>query len=369
MSSLRKGRKLLVVIFAFALLAAACGDDNNSGDEGSGTTATPDTAADVPEGGTVTYASDQEPTGWNVQHGERQPRRPELHDDPRLPAGLRHHAGLRGRDEQGPAHERRADQRRSADDRVQDQPGRGLVGRHADQRRGLHLQLEAPERQGRRRRRRERSRGRRARRRHDPRRRLHHRLREHQVGRGRRQVDVTVTFEDPLRGLEGPVRQHHAGAHPEGRRGLERRASTRRTSRSWSGGPFKFTDYEPEKSVTMVPNDKFWGEKPHIDKLVVVFGILPEALPEAFQNGEIDLAYPQPQVDLVQRLEEHPRDQEPDQLRPRPTSTSTSTCSTSSSPIRPCARRSPTASTARSSSPVPSSSSTTGPRCSTTASG
>ena len=66
MSSLRKGRKLLVVIFAFALLAAACGDDDNSGDEGSGTTAPPDTVTDVPEGGTVTYASDQEPTGWNV---------------------------------------------------------------------------------------------------------------------------------------------------------------------------------------------------------------------------------------------------------------------------------------------------------------
>ncbi len=38
----------------------------------------------------------------------------------------------------------------------------------------------------------------------------------------------------------------------------------------------------------------------------MVFGLLPEALPEAFENGEIDLAYPQPQVDLVQRLEELP---------------------------------------------------------------
>jgi peptide/nickel transport system substrate-binding protein len=56
----------------------------------------------------------------------------------------------------------------------------------------------------------------------------------------------------------------------------------------------------------MVPNEEFWGEKPKIDELVVVFGILPEALPEAFENGEIDLAYPQPQVDLVQRLEALP---------------------------------------------------------------
>ena len=74
----------------------------------------------------------------------------------------------------------------------------------------------------------------------------------------------------------------------------------------WSGGPFKFENYQPEKSVTMVPNEKFWGEKPKIDELVVVFGLLPEALPEAFENGEIDLAYPQPQVDLVQRLEALP---------------------------------------------------------------
>jgi peptide/nickel transport system substrate-binding protein len=56
----------------------------------------------------------------------------------------------------------------------------------------------------------------------------------------------------------------------------------------------------------MVPNDKFWGEKPKIDELVVVFGLLPEALPAAFENGEIDLAYPQPQVDLVAQLEALP---------------------------------------------------------------
>jgi hypothetical protein len=64
-SSLRKGRKLLVVVFACAVLAAACGSDNKS-DGSSGTTTKPKTVTDVPEGGTVTYASDQEPTGWNV---------------------------------------------------------------------------------------------------------------------------------------------------------------------------------------------------------------------------------------------------------------------------------------------------------------
>ncbi len=70
----------------------------------------------------------------------------------------------------------------------------------------------------------------------------------------------------------------------------------------FSAGPFKFENYKPEQSLSMVPNEKFWGEKPKLDEITIRFGLEAPALPEAFENGEIDVAYPQPQIDLLEQL-------------------------------------------------------------------
>jgi peptide/nickel transport system substrate-binding protein len=75
---------------------------------------------------------------------------------------------------------------------------------------------------------------------------------------------------------------------------------------TWSGGPFKIASYTKDQTLTLVPNDKWWGEKPHLDQLIVRFGIATPALPQALQNKEIDLAYPQPQIDLVQQIKAIP---------------------------------------------------------------
>jgi peptide/nickel transport system substrate-binding protein len=75
---------------------------------------------------------------------------------------------------------------------------------------------------------------------------------------------------------------------------------------TWSGGPFKIASYTKDQTLTLVPNDKWWGEKPHLDQLVVRFGIDTGAVPQALQNKEIDLAYPQPQIDLVQKIKAVP---------------------------------------------------------------
>ena len=58
----------------------------------------------------------------------------------------------------------------------------------------------------------------------------------------------------------------------------------------WMAGPFKVDKYDSAaKTVSLVPNDKWWGEKPVLDK--VIFRQL-EASAEiaAFKNGEIDMA-------------------------------------------------------------------------------
>lgn len=71
----------------------------------------------------------------------------------------------------------------------------------------------------------------------------------------------------------------------------------------FSGGPFRFEDYVPEQSVNLVPNDAYWGQVPKVDRIVVRFGIDVAAIPQALANQEIDLAYPQPQLDLVAQIE------------------------------------------------------------------
>ena len=75
---------------------------------------------------------------------------------------------------------------------------------------------------------------------------------------------------------------------------------------TWSGGPFKITNYTKDQSLTLVPNEKWWGPKPNLDSIVVRFGIASTAVPQALQNKEIDLAYPQPQIDLVKQVQAIP---------------------------------------------------------------
>ncbi len=73
---------------------------------------------------------------------------------------------------------------------------------------------------------------------------------------------------------------------------------------TFSGGPFMFEDYRPEQSIRMVPNENYWGDnKPKLDEVIIRFGIDAEAVPAALENGEIDVAYPQPQLDLVAQVE------------------------------------------------------------------
>lgn len=75
---------------------------------------------------------------------------------------------------------------------------------------------------------------------------------------------------------------------------------------TWSGGPFKIASYTKDQNLTLVPNEKWWGPKPNLDSIVVRFGIAATAIPQALENKEIDLAYPQPQIDLVQRVKAIP---------------------------------------------------------------
>ncbi|HEV8167186.1 MAG TPA: ABC transporter family substrate-binding protein [Actinomycetota bacterium] len=73
-----------------------------------------------------------------------------------------------------------------------------------------------------------------------------------------------------------------------------------------SAGPFVVENYTPGQSLTLKKNDKYYGKKPHLDS--IVFRFLPESTtqPAALQNNEVDMIYPQPQLDLVQQVKALP---------------------------------------------------------------
>ena len=73
-----------------------------------------------------------------------------------------------------------------------------------------------------------------------------------------------------------------------------------------SAGWFKVENYTAGQSLTLVRNDKYFGAKANLDS--VVFRFLPESTtqPAALQNNEVDLIYPQPQLDQVTQVKALP---------------------------------------------------------------
>ena len=71
-------------------------------------------------------------------------------------------------------------------------------------------------------------------------------------------------------------------------------------------GPYRVSAWEQGQSLTLERNDKYFGPKAHLDS--IVFRFLPESTtqPAALQNNEVDLIYPQPQLDLVQQVKALP---------------------------------------------------------------
>lgn len=69
-----------------------------------------------------------------------------------------------------------------------------------------------------------------------------------------------------------------------------------------SGGPYKITDYQPDQSVTLGRNDKFWGPPGNADS--IVFRIITDdtAQVQALANQEVQVIGPQPDPDLLNQL-------------------------------------------------------------------
>ena len=83
-------------------------------------------------------------------------------------------------------------------------------------------------------------------------------------------------------------------------------------SRDWSegfradpgvgAGPYVVDEYNPGSDLTLVANPTWFGDGPGIDEITFRFISDVGNLPLALENGEVDVIYPQPQVDLVQQV-------------------------------------------------------------------
>jgi peptide/nickel transport system substrate-binding protein len=71
-----------------------------------------------------------------------------------------------------------------------------------------------------------------------------------------------------------------------------------------SGAPYKISSYNPGKDLTLVPNDKYWATPANLNS--VVFHFITDSTQQvpALQNKEVDMIYPQPQLDQVNQVKQ-----------------------------------------------------------------
>ncbi|WP_394162334.1 ABC transporter family substrate-binding protein [Galactobacter valiniphilus] len=69
-----------------------------------------------------------------------------------------------------------------------------------------------------------------------------------------------------------------------------------------SNGPYILDSWQKGQSVTLVPNEKYWGPKAGVSKLTFRF-VDPGAMVQALQNKDLDVMSPQPTLDTVKQLE------------------------------------------------------------------
>ncbi len=75
----------------------------------------------------------------------------------------------------------------------------------------------------------------------------------------------------------------------------------------YSAGPYQVENWEPNVALTLVPNPGYAGEtKPRLERLIM--RVITDATQEpiALQNNEVQVIYPQPQVDLVTQVSQIP---------------------------------------------------------------
>lgn len=80
------------------------------------------------------------------------------------------------------------------------------------------------------------------------------------------------------------------------------RAALMNDGYTWSGGPWKIESWTKGQSITLIPNDGYWGDKPKLDKVVFQFTADTAAAFQAFKSGQLDAIFPTPQLDAIDQI-------------------------------------------------------------------
>ncbi len=80
------------------------------------------------------------------------------------------------------------------------------------------------------------------------------------------------------------------------------RAAIMKNGYSFSGGPWIIQSWKKGASVTLVPNTKYWGDKPKLDKVTFQFTADTASAFQAFKSGQLDALYPTPQLDAIDQI-------------------------------------------------------------------
>jgi peptide/nickel transport system substrate-binding protein len=110
-----------------------------------------------------------------------------------------------------------------------------------------------------------------------------------------------LVFEGPYYEYEGlfgdPLPPSHLGKEAEGgwNTGFDADPLA-------SAGPYQLKEWVRGDHITIEKNPKWWGPEPNLDEIVFKLIENPAEHPDALRNDEVQLAYPQPQVDLLDQL-------------------------------------------------------------------
>jgi peptide/nickel transport system substrate-binding protein len=77
-----------------------------------------------------------------------------------------------------------------------------------------------------------------------------------------------------------------------------------KTGEMISSGPYVFDSWDQGQQIRLIRNEEYWGDPVALDEIVIRYVPDTVTLTQQMRGGEIDMYDPQPQIELVEQLEE-----------------------------------------------------------------
>jgi peptide/nickel transport system substrate-binding protein len=113
---------------------------------------------------------------------------------------------------------------------------------------------------------------------------------------------AVVTYSEPYAGWKGLFGGGY-GIYPSHLLDGEDRNATMANGYDFSGGPWLIEEWKKGVEIVLVPNENYWGDVPKLDSVTFRFVTDTAAEFQAFQAGEVEMIYPQPQLDVIDAIE------------------------------------------------------------------